>query len=88
MALGIEIGGLAAHGAASARLASADEDRTLARYARRSDLIDPSFAVHRVVKRTGDGRWLSRRRSDPPQNRSETSRSPPKSAVAALTPNH
>src|ERR1700726_4048811 len=40
------------------RLASADEDRTLARLrALRSDLIDPTVAVHkgRVVKRTGDG---------------------------------
>ena len=40
------------------RLASADEDRILARLrALRSDLIDPIIAVHngRVVKRTGDG---------------------------------
>jgi TolB-like protein/class 3 adenylate cyclase len=40
------------------RLASADEDRTLARLrALRSDLIDPAIAVHhgRIVKRTGDG---------------------------------
>ena len=40
------------------RLAGADEDRILARLrALRSDLIDPTFAVHngRVVKRTGDG---------------------------------
>src|SRR5450755_1850974 len=40
------------------RLASADEDRTLARLrALRSDLIDPTVSVHRgrVVKRTGDG---------------------------------
>ena len=40
------------------RLARADEDRTLARLrALRSDLIDPTIAVHhgRVVKRTGDG---------------------------------
>jgi adenylate cyclase len=40
------------------RLAGADEDRTLARFrALRSDLIDPTVAVHngRVVKRTGDG---------------------------------
>src|SRR5271154_2128132 len=40
------------------RLAGADEDRTLARLrALRSDLIDPTLAVHRgrVVKRTGDG---------------------------------
>lgn len=39
-------------------LAGADEDRTLARLrALRSDLIDPTIAVHkgRVVKRTGDG---------------------------------
>src|SRR5271169_5258287 len=40
------------------RLAGADEDRTLARLrALRSDLIDPTIAIHhgRVVKRTGDG---------------------------------
>src|SRR5271163_4770445 len=40
------------------RLAGADEDRTLARLrALRSDLIDPTIAVHngRVFKRTGDG---------------------------------
>jgi len=40
------------------RLAGSDEDRTLARLrALRSDLIDPTIAVHngRVVKRTGDG---------------------------------
>jgi adenylate cyclase len=40
------------------RLAGSDEDRTLARLrALRSDLLDPTIAVHhgRVVKRTGDG---------------------------------
>ena len=40
------------------RLASADEERTLARLrALRSDLIDPAVAIHhgRIVKRTGDG---------------------------------
>jgi len=40
------------------RLVGADEDRTLARLrALRSDLIDPTIAIHhgRVVKRTGDG---------------------------------
>src|SRR5277367_6630572 len=40
------------------RLASSDEDRILARLrALRSDLIDPTIAVHhgRIVKRTGDG---------------------------------
>jgi adenylate cyclase len=40
------------------RLAGTDEDRTLARLrSLRSDLIDPTIAVHngRVVKRTGDG---------------------------------
>jgi class 3 adenylate cyclase len=39
-------------------VAGSDEDRTLARLrALRSDLIDPTIAVHhsRVVKRTGDG---------------------------------
>jgi adenylate cyclase len=43
---------------AFSRLTGADEDRTLARLrALRSDLIDPTIAVHkgRVVKRTGDG---------------------------------
>ena len=40
------------------RLTGADEDRTLARLrALRSDLIDPTIALHhgRIVKRTGDG---------------------------------
>ena len=40
------------------RLVGADEDRTLARLrALRSDLIDPTIALHhgRIVKRTGDG---------------------------------
>src|SRR5580658_9205684 len=40
------------------RLAGADEERTLARLrALRSDLIDPTIALHRgrAVKRTGDG---------------------------------
>ena len=44
------------------RLAGADEDRILARLRTlRSDLIDPTIAVHhgRIVKRTGDGRSLS-----------------------------
>jgi class 3 adenylate cyclase len=39
-------------------MAGADEDRTLARMrALRSDLFDPTVAVHngRVVKRMGDG---------------------------------
>ena len=43
---------------AYSRLAGADEDRALARLrAVRSDLIDPTIAVHhgRIVKRTGDG---------------------------------
>src|SRR3954454_14217937 len=49
---------LAADVAGYSRLASEDEDRTLARLrALRSDLIDPTIAVHngRVIKRTGDG---------------------------------
>jgi adenylate cyclase len=49
---------LAADVAGYSRLAGADEDRILARLrALRSDLIDPTVAVHngRVVKRTGDG---------------------------------
>ena len=49
---------LAADVVGYSRLAGADEDRTLARLrAFRSDLVDPTIAVHggRVVKRTGDG---------------------------------
>src|SRR5580704_14725149 len=49
---------LAADVVGYSRLAAADEDRTLARLrAVRSDLVDPTIAVHkgRVVKRTGDG---------------------------------
>ena len=49
---------LAADVAGYSKLAGADEERTLARLrALRSDLIDPTIAVHhgRVVKRTGDG---------------------------------
>ena len=49
---------LAADVAGYSRLAGADEERTLARLrALRSDLLDPTIALHhgRVVKRTGDG---------------------------------
>jgi TolB-like protein len=49
---------LAADVAGYSKLASADEERTLARLrALRSDLIDPTITLHngRVVKRTGDG---------------------------------
>src|SRR5271165_1346557 len=49
---------LAADVVGFSRLAGTDEDRTLARLrALRSDLVDPTIAVHsgRVVKRTGDG---------------------------------
>jgi class 3 adenylate cyclase len=49
---------LAADVAGYSRLAGVDEERTLARLrALRSDLIDPTIALHhgRVVKRTGDG---------------------------------
>jgi len=49
---------LAADVVGYSRLAGTDEDRMLARLrALRSDLIDPTVAVHngRVVKRTGDG---------------------------------
>ena len=49
---------LAADVVGFSRMAGADEDRTLARLrALRSDLIDPTVAVHngRVFKRTGDG---------------------------------
>jgi class 3 adenylate cyclase len=49
---------LAADVVGFSRLAGSDEDRTLARLrALRSDLVDPTIAVHhgRVVKRTGDG---------------------------------
>jgi hypothetical protein len=49
---------LAADVVGFSRLAGADEDRALARLrSLRSDLVDPTIAVHngRVVKRTGDG---------------------------------
>src|SRR5205809_2730094 len=49
---------LAADVVGFSRLTGADEDRTLARLrALRSDLVDPTIAVHhgRIVKRTGDG---------------------------------
>src|SRR6478672_7985867 len=49
---------LAADVVGYSKLAGADEERTLARLrALRSDLIDPTIALHhgRVVKRTGDG---------------------------------
>ena len=49
---------LAADVVGFSRLTGADEDRTLALLrALRSDLIDPTIAVHkgRIVKRTGDG---------------------------------
>ena len=49
---------LAADVVGFSRMTGADEDRTLARLrALRSDLIDPTVAVHngRVFKRTGDG---------------------------------
>jgi TolB-like protein len=49
---------LAADVVGFSRLTGADEERTLARLrALRSDLIDPTIAVHggRVIKRTGDG---------------------------------
>jgi TolB-like protein len=49
---------LAADVVGYSKLAGSDEDRTLARLrALRSDLVDPTIAVHhgRVVKRTGDG---------------------------------
>jgi adenylate cyclase len=53
---------LAADVVGYSRLASADEDRILARLrALRSALIDPTIAVHngRVIKRTGMVRWSS-----------------------------
>src|SRR3954447_26758837 len=49
---------LAADVVGYSRLAGTDEERILARLrALRSDLIDPTIAVHhgRIVKRTGDG---------------------------------
>jgi TolB-like protein/tetratricopeptide (TPR) repeat protein len=49
---------LAADVAGYSKLAGSDEERTLARLrALRSDLIDPTIALHhgRVIKRTGDG---------------------------------
>ena len=57
---------LAADVAGYSKLAGADEERTLARLrALRSDLIDPTIALHhgRVVKRTGDGILVEFRRS-------------------------
>jgi adenylate cyclase len=67
---------LAADVVGYSRLAGSDEDRTLARLrALRSDLIDPTIAVHngRVLKRTGDGSYspspalwpIGRRQSSP-----------------------
>src|SRR5215468_9801330 len=56
---------LAADVAGYSRLAAADEERTLARLrALRSDLFDPTIALHhgRVVKRTGDGNVIEFRR--------------------------
>src|ERR1700740_2718590 len=56
---------LAADVVGYSRLAGADEDRTLARLrALRSDMIDPTIAVHkgRIVKRTGDGAIVEFRR--------------------------
>jgi len=53
---------LAADVVGYSRLACADEERILARLrALRSDLLDPTIAVHhgRVVKRTGDARSSS-----------------------------
>jgi adenylate cyclase len=53
------------------RLAGADEERVLARLrALRSDLIDPTIAVHhgRIVKRTGDGSIIARRPEQLPEN--------------------
>jgi adenylate cyclase len=52
---------LAADVAGYSKLAGTDEERTLARLrALRSDLIDPTVALHHghVVKRTGDGALL------------------------------
>jgi hypothetical protein len=50
---------LAADVAGYSKLAAADEERTLARLrALRSDLIDPTIALHRG---RADGRWRSRR---------------------------
>jgi class 3 adenylate cyclase len=49
---------LAADVVGYSKLAGADEERTLARLrALRSDLMDPTIALHhgRIVKRTGDG---------------------------------
>ena len=56
---------LAADVVGYSKLASGDEERTLARLrALRSDLIDPTISVHngRVVKRTGDGSIIEFRR--------------------------
>jgi class 3 adenylate cyclase len=54
---------LAADVVGFSRLTSADEDRTLARLrALRSDLIDPTIAVHngRVIKRCSQQEWPTR----------------------------
>jgi hypothetical protein len=60
---------LAADVVGFSKLAGSDEERTLARLrALRSDLIDPTIALHngRIVKRTGDGVLIEfRRRSRP-----------------------
>ena len=65
---------LAADVVGYSRLAGSDEERTLARLrALRSDLIDPTIAVHnvRIVKRTDDGvlRVQNRRRCRSLRNR-------------------
>jgi adenylate cyclase len=58
---------LTADVAGYSKLVGSDEERTLARLrALRSDLIDPTIAVHngRVVKRTGDGSIIEFRSVD------------------------
>jgi class 3 adenylate cyclase len=60
---------LAADVVGYSKLAGSDEERTLARLrALRSDLIDPTIALHhgRVVKRTGDESSLSSEASSMP----------------------
>ena len=77
---------LAADVAGYSKLAGADEERTLARLrALRSDLIDPTIALHhgRVVKRTGDDVLIE---SSMPSAAPSRSRTAALAAVGARSP--
>jgi adenylate cyclase len=79
---------LAADVVGYSRLAGADEDRTLARLrALRSDLIDPTIAVHhgRVIKRTGDGAIVEFRSVVDADSRIRFGRPPPGCVCARTT---